>query len=317
LIVIVNYRTPGQTIDCLASLARERVADADFEAVVVENASGDASAQKLQGWIDQQAAHSWARVLPVDRNLGFAGGNNAAIEPALQSSSPPELFLLLNPDTIVHPGALPALIDFLDQHPRAGIAGSRLENLDGTPQRSAFRFPGILSEFERAMRLGICSRLLSRWLVAPPVTEETKVTDWLAGASVLVRRQVFEQVGPLDSRYFLYYEELDFCLRAARQGWEIWYVPASRVCHLVGQATGIKDDRTTRRRMPAYWFASRRRYFEKNYGWIYARLADLSWLIGNVLWRMRRLLQRKPDDDPPGLLVDFCRYSLGPHRDKG
>jgi GT2 family glycosyltransferase len=224
------------------------------------------------------------------------------------------LFLLLNHDTIVRPGAIKELVDFLDAHPRAGMAGSRLEDPDGTPQRSAFRFPGLLSELERAMRLGWCSRLLSRYLVAPPVQAVPCPTDWLAGASVLVRRQVFEQIGLLDEKYFLYYEELDFCLRMARAGWECWYVPSSRVVHLVGQATGMKSGVTVRKRMPAYLFESRRRYFEKSHGRLYARFADAAWLAGHLCWRARRLLQRKPDDDPPCLTRDFCKFSLLPRR---
>ncbi len=191
-------------------------------------------------------------------NDGFAAGNNAALEPALQSSPPFDYFLLLNPDTVVLPGAVAALASFLDNHPQAGFAGSRLENPDGTPQCSALRFPGIVSEFEGGLRLGICSRLLAKRLVAPPVRDDIHRTDWLVGASLLVRRQVFEQIGLLDPGYFLYFEELDFCLKAMRRGWECWYVPSSRVVHLVGQATGMKSGKTLRKRRPAYWFASRR-----------------------------------------------------------
>jgi GT2 family glycosyltransferase len=112
-------------------------------------------------------------------------------------------------------------------HPEVGIAGSRLEDLDGTPQHSAFRFPSVLSELDGGLRLGVVSKLLSKWLVAPPISEVACPTEWVAGASMIVRREVFESVGLMDEKYFLYYEEMDFCLAAHRPrcpfcGAEFW-----------------------------------------------------------------------------------------------
>jgi N-acetylglucosaminyl-diphospho-decaprenol L-rhamnosyltransferase len=314
LIAIVNYRTAGQTCACLESLAAEGPQANDFKVVVIDNGSADGSDAAIAECIRVNGWQEWAQLVVGGSNSGFAAGNNAILLPALKQAEPPEFFLLLNPDTIVRPGAIASLVRFLEDHPRAGIAGSRLEDPDGTPQRSAFRFPGILSEFERAMRLGLCTRLLAKHLVAPPVRADAHRIDWLAGASMLVRRQVLEQIGVLDDRFFLYYEELDFCLRAVRVGWECWYVPTSRVVHLVGQATGLKSGQAKGKRTPRYWFESRRRYFEKSHGWFYARLTDISWLCGHLLWRMRRFVQRKPDDDPPHLLWDFCTLSLLPRR---
>ena len=115
---------------------------------------------------------------------------------------------------------------------------------------------------------------------------------------MMVRRAVFDRVGLLDEGYFLYYEETDFCLRARRAGWECWYVPASRVVHLVGQSSGVTDRHRPRGRRPAYWFASRRRYFERNHGPGYAALASAAWAAGFALWRARRRVQRKPGHGP-------------------
>jgi N-acetylglucosaminyl-diphospho-decaprenol L-rhamnosyltransferase len=310
LIVILNFRTAGLACDCLTSLALDKLRAGDYRVVVVDNNSADGSAETIAKHVEVNGWGTWARVLARSENDGFAAGNNAAIGPALSETPPYDYFLLLNPDTVVHEGAVAALVQFLEKNPQAGLAGSRLEDPDGAPQNSAFRFPGILSELERAMRFGVCSRLLAKQIVAPPVRNEIHRTDWVAGASLLVRRQVFEKVGLMDSSYFLYFEEVDFCLRAQRAGWECWYVPESRVVHLEGQATGLKSGSSKRKRMPGYWFASRRRYFEKNHGRFYARLTDLSWLSGHLLWRARRFVQRKPDDDAPYLLQDFCRGSF-------
>jgi GT2 family glycosyltransferase len=199
----------------------------------------------------------------------------------------------------------------MEARPAVGIAGSRLEERDGTPQRSAFRFPSLLGEWENGLRLGAMSRILERWVVAPPVRQEAHPADWVSGASMLVRGEVFQSIGLLDEDYFLYFEETDYCLRARRSGWECWYVPTSRVVHLVGQSTGIT---AKERRIPRYWLESRWRYFHKNHGGLYARLANTAWAMGHALWRIRRRLQGKPDLDPPSALGDFVRFNFTPTR---
>jgi GT2 family glycosyltransferase len=310
LVVIVNYRTPNLTIDSLRSLVSEVQALPDTRVVVTDNKSGDGSVEQIGTAIETEGWSEWASLMPLERNGGFAYGNNAAIRPALQSTNPPPYVLLLNPDTIVRPGALKALVDFMNEHPDVGIAGSRLEDPDGTPQRSAFRFHTVLSELDFGLRLGVVSKLLSKWVVAPPVSDQTHQTDWVAGASMIIRREVFEAAGLMDEEYFMYYEEMDFCLQASKAGWSCWYVPQSRVVHLVGQSSGVTDTKRPPKRLPQYLFDSRRRYFIKNYGWLYAALADHAWASSFVLWRLRRVIQRKPDNDPPKFFGDFLRNSV-------
>ena len=312
-IVIVNYRTPKLTIDCLASLESELMHLPGAHVVVVEGGSGDDSATQLAEAIAEQNWSSWVTLEVREDNAGFAGGNNAAIIPALAESPAPEFILLLNPDTVVRPGAIHELLRFMEDHPTAGLAGSRLEDPDMTPQASAFRFPSIRSEFETTLRLGPISRLLKSKLVAMPVRDTPHRCDWLAGASLIVRREVFDAVGPLDADYFMYFEETDFCLAAHRAGFEAWYVPASRVVHLVGQASGVtakNDTAKPAKRRPAYWFESRKRYFVKNHGKLAATLADAVWIIGWSCWRLRIKLTGQPDRDPEKLLGDFVRHSV-------
>jgi GT2 family glycosyltransferase len=309
LIVIVNYRTADLTVDCLRSLADEVNRLSDVRVVVTDNQSGDDSPTRIQQAIDDNGWSGWASLMPLARNGGFAYGNNEAIRPALASDNPPDLVLLLNPDTVIRPEAVKELVDFMQHNPGAGIAGSRLEDPDGTPQRSAFRFHSIRSELDDGLRLGFVSRLLQNQCVAPPVRDDTHQTDWVAGASMIVRREVFDAIGLMDEGYFMYYEEVDFCLRANRAGWPCWYVPASRVVHLVGQASGVTVQKTKPKRRPGYWFDSRRRYFLKNHGWFYTTLADAVWALSFATFRVRQLIQRKPDTDPPKLLYDFLRHS--------
>lgn len=310
LIVIVNYRTADLTIDCLRSL-RDEVADLPgTQIVVTDNASGDDSVVRLANAIESDGWSSWARLQPLERNGGFAYGNNAAIRPALESTDTPDYVLLLNPDTIVRPGAISALIKFMDAHRTVGIAGSRLEHPDGSPQPSAFRFPSVASEFEEGSRLGWVSRLLASRCVAPPPPAEQSPTEWVAGASMIIRKAVFEAIGLLDERYFMYYEEVDFCRRAKDAGWPCWYVPQSRVVHLVGQSSGVTDVKKSQKRRPGYWFESRRRYFLAHQGRMATVLADLMWAAGFAQWRIRRALLGKPDADPKRLLSDFIRHNF-------
>jgi len=219
LVVIINYRTADLTLDCLHSLAGEAAALPGLRAVVVDSASADGSAERLSAAID---SYPWATFLPLAENRGFAASNNAAIGPALAAAHPPRYILLLNPDTAVRPGAIRELLRFIEAHPEVGLAGPRLENPDGAPQRSAFRFPSVLGELEDGARLGVLTRLLAGRAVAPPTPGEPCRTDWLSGAGLLVRREVFDAIGLFDEGYFLYFEEVDFCRRAAAAGWPCW-----------------------------------------------------------------------------------------------
>ena len=310
LVVIVNYRTPRLTIDCLHSLVGEIRSLPNTRVAIADNDSGDNSVAEIAAAIAAEGWNEWVSFVPLDCNGGFAFGNNALIRPVLQTPNPPPYILLLNPDTVVRPGALKALVDFMDTHPEAGIAGSRLENPDGTPQESAFRFHNIFTELDFGWRLGPVSKLLKNKVAAPPISQEICQTDWVAGASMIVRREVFEKVGLIDEAYFMYCEEMDFCLQANKAGWSCWYVPESRVVHLVGQSSGVTDTKAARKRMPQYWFDSRRRYFIKNYGFLYAALTDVCWASGFAVFQVRRAVQGKPDNDPPNYLQDFLLNSV-------
>ena len=308
VIIIVNYKTAALTTACLQSLAAERCTDESFRVVVVDNQSGDGDC--LARTLEDRGWSSWVSLLVAEKNGGFSYGNNRGIEHAVATNAHPEYLLLLNPDTEVRGGAVQALVDFMDKHPKVGIAGSSFENPDGTDWPIAFRFFSIASEFERGMRLGFVSRLLRRHIAARDMKGCEGQVDWVAGASMMVRREVFESVGLLDEGFFLYYEEVDFCLRARRCGWPCWYVPSSRVMHISGQSTGVSSKGVKTRPMPRYWFESRTRYFVKNHGLWYARLADAVYGIGLTLYKLRAWICRRPDSDPPGLLLDFLRHSV-------
>lgn len=313
LVVVVNYRTAVLASRCVRALAAERTALPGLRATVVDNGSGDGSEGHLAAALREDGLDAWVTLMALERNLGFAGGNNRAIAPALRAPDPPAYVVLLNPDAEVRPGALRRLVAFMEAHPEAGIAGSRIEHEDGTPQHSAFRFPNWLGEFARATQTGPVERALARFVVTPErVPDDAGPADWVSGACMIVRRSVFERVGLLDEGYFLYFEETDFCGAAARAGFRCYYVPESRVVHHLAQSTRLNYHREGRR--PGYWFESRRRYFVKNRGRAYAIASDLAWLLGHGVARLRRALERRPGNDPPHLLSDFVRHSALFHR---
>ncbi len=301
-IIIVNYRTGDLVTDCLASIA-EHATGIPPRTVVVDNASPDGSGATLADTIRARNWDRWATLLPAPHNGGFAYGNNVGIRAALAERPGVRYLHLLNPDTLVRAGAVEALAAFLDARPEIGLAGSRLENPDTTAQRSAFRFPTPAGELDAAARFGPLTRLLAPRVIAPEVRDAPHRTDWVAGASLMIRREVLEDVGLLDEAYFMYYEEVEFCRRAALAGWACWYVPESRVVHLVGQASGVVHGQPKRR--PRYWFESRRRYFITQHGRAGAALADLAWLAGAPINRVWSRLRAEPRPDPERFLRDL------------
>ncbi len=309
VVVIVNYKTAALTVACLESLRPEIDEIPGARVTVVENNSGDGEA--LAQAIAEHGWGGWVNLNVVDRNGGFSFGNNRGIQPALESANPPRYILLLNADTEVRPGALRALIDFMDENPKVGIAGSSFENLDGSDWTLAFRFFTPLGELERGLQFGPVSRLLKGRVVTRFMEQDRpQQVDWVAGACMIIRREVFDAIGLMDEEYFLYYEEVDFCLQARKAGWPCWYVPQSRIMHIGGQSTKQTERNRRPDRIPAYWFASRSRYFRKNFGLSGAILADLGFGLGYAFRRLRQHLSREPDLDPPHHQVDFWKHSI-------
>ncbi|MBI1366209.1 MAG: glycosyltransferase [Alphaproteobacteria bacterium] len=291
LTVIVNYRTADLVAAHFNALVEERRELPGLSVAIVDNASPGEDFKKLQALAAREDLRDWVEVIASPKNGGFAFGNNLAIRPALRRPAPPDYVFLLNPDAYPRPGGLSTLVKFLERNPRLGIAGPRLEDADGTPQSSAFRFFSIAGEFETAARTGLISRLLSGARVAPPPSDRTERADWICGAAVLIRRNVFDAIGLFDEDYFLYFEETDFMLRAARAGWQTWIAPKARVVHLRGQSSGGDvPGLPANGPAPAYWYHSRAHYFRKNKGALYARAADAAWLAGALLYSARARL---------------------------
>ncbi len=304
LTVIVNWRTPEMSLDAAAAAlgAMQGIAG---EIVIVDNDSQDGSYQAMAAHV---AASGWSdrvHVLQSGFNGGFGAGNNAAIRAGLRDGSKPDFVYLLNSDAFPEPDAIRALVDYMQAHPQVGLSGSCLHGRDRVPQISTFRFPSILGEFEGAARIGPITRLLAKWVVPMPVPDSSGPVDWLAGASMMIRQDVLDRIGLFDEGYFLYFEETDLCLRAARAGIATHYVRESEVMHLVAASTGMD----VWDRVPDYWFDSRLRYFTANHGAVHAALATAANLSGGAAHRLRCFLAGRKPGDPRG----FPGHLLGHH----
>jgi len=308
VVAIVTYKSADLTVACIRSIEAERAASTlAISVVVVDNVSGDAPV--IEQAIADNHWGGWVRLLVAPKNGGFAYGNNVAISEAARMG-PPRYCHLLNPDTELRSGAIDVLVSFLDQNASVGIAGSSFENLDGSDWPIAFRFPTLLSEVEAGLQTGMVSGILDRWVVARQMGKSAEPVDWVPGASMMVRWQVIEKIGGLDENYFLYFEETDFCHRSSQAGFQTWYVPASRVMHIAGQSTKVTERDAKVKRLPAYWFESRRRFFATTYGLGYAMATDLAALAAHSLGLLKRLLLGRGPEGVPHFVRDIWAYSV-------
>lgn len=289
-IVMVNYRTPDLALAALASAAAERVSEPGLRAILVDGGSGDGSADRMAAGLAGLPLAQWVDLLPLPINGGFGWANNQAIQRLLQSADPPDYIHLLNPDTILEPGAVSRLADALDAHPRCGAVGSLLLEQDGSPSGSAFAFPTIGREAVRGGRMAILERLFAP---GKPVSfgDAAEDVDWATGASVMFRADALRDSGLFDTGFFLYFEEVELMWRMTKAGWSIRHEPASRVKHVGGAATGVNGSRPTAHRppLPPYWYKSRRRFLVLAGSPAWAVAASTAWLCGHAALLVRRL----------------------------
>lgn len=283
-VVIINFRTPGMVLDCLATLDGQVDPGRD-EVVVVDNESGDDSAAAIRAGIEARGWSGWARVVEAGRNGGFSAGNNVGVR-----SSDAEFYLLLNSDTLVRPGAIAGLLEAAERLPQAGLIGPRLEYPDGTAQVSAFRVVTPCSQLVTSAHLSFLSRLLRPHLPSIPVSDEPHEAGWVSFACVLVRRAVFERIGPMDEGMFMYFEDIDTACRARDAGFRAWYWPAARVVHLRGGTSSVKRNAAERRPLPGYYYAARARYLHRRFGRVGLILGNLLWEVGFLMNHACRLL---------------------------
>lgn len=284
-VIVVNWNTRDLLAACLTSLLDHPPAG-PFEIWVVDNASHDGSAAMVRERFPS------VRLIENAANLGFAAANNQAIR-----ASQGRYVLLFNSDALAQPGALAAMVSFMEAHPTVGAAGPQLINGDGSFQASYARFPTLLSEL--ALLAGVARWWLGPYAPSPrPIPgEPAHAVDWVAGAALLVRRAAIDQVGLMDEGYFLYSEETDWCWRLGHGGWPVWYLPEVQIVHQAGASSQQQSARSY-----GLLYQSKLRFFARHYGAAAAWALRLAFLTGAALrlalWRALLLLPARPAKRP-------------------
>ena len=230
-ISLVNTNNCDLLRECLKSLY-EQDHGVTFETILVDNVSTDGSVEMVR------ANYPQAQLIVNQSRKGFAANHNQAIK-----VTKGEYILVFNEDTVVKPGALKCMVDYLAAHEKVGAVGCRLENPDGSLQRSCYKFPSPLQAvFENT--------LLTAAFPNNPIVgdyrgwahDATREVDFVSGAAIMVRRKVLETTGLLDEGFFIYAEESDWCKRMHKDGWKVVFVPDGTIVHYGGQSSvAIKD----------------------------------------------------------------------------
>lgn len=272
-LIVVSFNTRDLLQDCLRSIPAG-LGDLSGEIWVVDNASSDGSPEMVA------TSFPDVHLVRSETNLGFARANNLALA---QASG--EFLVLLNPDTECDSDSLKLLVKFLEEHPRCGACAPRLLNSDRSlqPNGSLFPTPGR----EWLQFLGF-DRLAPRWYAGRfgagrEDLEQTCRVDSVSGACLAIRREALDQVGPLDERFFLFFEEVDWCRRAATAGWEIWLAAESTVVH-----HWMGSVRLHVRQANRHYLANLVRYHRKHHGWVGAALVLPLYVLGwlRTEWRL-------------------------------
>ncbi|MCC6483566.1 MAG: glycosyltransferase family 2 protein [Armatimonadetes bacterium] len=227
--IIVNYRTRDLLRDCLTSLY-DQTPDLEHEVFVVDNASGDGSVEMVE------AEFPDVRLIASDENLGFARANNLALKQAAG-----DVIALLNPDTVVVERAMEKIVAYLRENPRVGAVCPDLPQPDGTLQVTSCGYlPGfwrMFCQYFFLTRLFPRSRLFRGMNLVAGVYRDPVRVEWLSGACLAARREVWNEVGPLDESWFMFAEDMEWCQRALRRRYQLHYLPQVTVYHIWGASS--------------------------------------------------------------------------------
>lgn len=288
-IIIVNWNTRELLARCLESVNGERLSvngnqTPITETIVVDNASTDGSAAMVR------ERFPWMQLVENRENVGFARANNQALR-----VTSGRYLLLLNSDTVVFSGALPALIDALEAHPQAGAAGPQVFNPDGTLQNCYGSLPSVASEIIGPYALDFLTKpwgKLGHRMSSRAIEEDgCQVVDRVSFACTMIRREALEQVGLLDERFEFYSEDYDWFKRLKDAGWQTIYCPQAQIVHHWGASSSQRSEWSLRQ-----LYRSKRLYFAKHYGAAAETMLrvgligrfTLKWLVGAAKYPFNR-----------------------------
>ncbi len=264
-IVILNYRTKDLLRECLRGL-RFAKPDLQMEVIVVDNDSRDGSAEMVLSEFPE------ARLIRSPNNAGYAAGNNIGLKLGVG-----RYLMVTNPDIFVWPGSLEALVRFMDENPRVGLAGPQLTNPDGTIQKSCYRFQDLLTPvWSRTLlgRLLFGKRAMANYLMDDFDHLSTREVDWVLGAAMIARREAVADVGFLDETFFMYCDDTDWCRRYWEKNWRVVYVPSARLVHFHQRLSKGGVAELFRNRLTRIHVKSALTYFKKYRGKPNPRIAD-------------------------------------------
>jgi N-acetylglucosaminyl-diphospho-decaprenol L-rhamnosyltransferase len=310
VVSIINFRTPDMTIRCVDSVlaALEGV---NGHVALVDNFSGDDSVARLRAYVETLGPDPRVTLVESPDNTGFSGGHNIGMRAARG-----RFYLIFNSDAELHPGAPEALLARAKAAPDAGLIGCRLEYDDGEVQMSCFRFPTIWSDLARTSGLSTVSRLLRRHFIALDMPPHPEAIDWMSFASILLRVEMVEAIGMMDEGFFMYSEDIEYCWRARQASWRAVHEPAACAIHHRGGSSEVKSQVAARKRVPAYFHASRTRLLATLYGPAAPTLANLGWHLGRALSLLRPLMGKPRQSVPEKMAGDIWINAFDPWGDR-
>jgi GT2 family glycosyltransferase len=285
-VVIVNWNAGEYLPRCLESIYGQGV---DLEVILVDNASTDRSERMAKKMFPQ------IKLIQMGENRGYSAGCNAGIREAKG-----EFVLILNPDTVVLPGALERLLEFARDNPRAGIIGPQMIGFDGKVQMSCRRFPSYETGLFRGTfleRLMPKSRTLSRYLLSGWDHSTPREVDWVSGAAMLLRREFLKEAGLFDETFYMYCEDIDMGMRAREFGWKVMYCPYARIMHRIG---GSSDKKVIP--MLVKFHLSHYLFFRKHWGWKTSFLSEAFLVFGLITRTFLLILKNRYD-----VFINFLR----------
>ncbi len=289
-VIIVNYNTKKLTLQCLTSVFEQN--GLSHEVFVVDNASSDGSAEVIKENFSQ------VKLIVNNKNLGFAAANNQAIKLCKG-----RFILLLNSDTVVSPGTFKTMVKFMHSYPEAGIASCKVIKPNGTldwPCKRSFQTPSIF--LYRAFRLDELfpeSKQFGRYHLTYLDENRTHEVDGVCGAFLMIRKETIEDIGLMDEELFMYSDDMDWCLRAKKAGWKVYYYPEAQILHFKSKSNVRQSYKSIYWWYYSTWYVYKK-HMAKNYNFIINFCVYVGFcfmfsasLIVNFLRRSKSLPSRK------------------------
>lgn len=277
-IIIVSWNVADLLADCIDSILASPISinepDGDLpvvEIIVVDSASSDDSVAMIR------ERYPEVRLFAEEENVGFVQGNNIGF-----AAAQGRYHFLLNPDTVLHDDAINKMVEYLDKHPEVGIVGPHTLNTDGSHQSTRRRFPSVpIAFFESTwIEKYAPDGMLDTFYMRDMPNDETYEVDWVQGSALVARAKVYDQIGGLDTVFFMYFEETDWCKRAKAVGWRVVYLGDIYITHHGGkssaQVTAFQQQQ---------FQSSKLRYYHKHYGRPISEILRV-YLILHYVWQI-------------------------------